>query len=221
MVTVSPRMADAPAQLDYAQPRSWRERKAVRRAIFAAALLLVIFGSFKFFRPALNHAQMLHYQRQCMTHAEPPERTAFTSGALNPKSDTAWERFYGLFSPPGGKHGAIVFVHELRHSDGSPRLVAIEADLQGAVVQLDSTVIVPGGVLSSPQLRFNGSWLAPFSTMKFSDVHLHAGQVDPADPAHFTIAFEYANGSGTIDGWLRDDDSVLMELREPLSVRDQ
>ena len=50
MVACSPRMADAPAQLDYAQPLSWRHRKGVRRGIVAAMVLLGVLGSVKFSR---------------------------------------------------------------------------------------------------------------------------------------------------------------------------
>jgi hypothetical protein len=40
-----------------------------------------------------------------------------------------------------------------------------------------------------------------------------AGQADPADPSHFTIKYEYNGQPGGIDGWLRDDGSVVLEPR--------
>jgi hypothetical protein len=191
--------------------------------VFAAGLVLLVLGSLKFLRPAWGHARLLYYQGRCLNHVEAPSRIVFSGAALTAKSDADWERFYNAFSPPGGRHGAIVFVHELRRTDGSARLVAIEADIQrgftsGALepvpVRFDSTVIEPGGVLGRPQLRSNGSWLSPLDIT----VRLHAGQPDPADPSHFTIAFDYDNRSGTIDGWLQGDDTILLELRDHLAV---
>jgi len=47
-----------------------------------------------------------------------------------------------------------------------------------------------------------------------------SGRIDPADPSHFTIDYDVALVHdpqaipilhGTIDGWLRDDDSILLE----------
>src|SRR5258706_6104137 len=224
-------MADVRAQLDYAQPLGWRKQRWVRRAIFVGTTLLLIGGSFKFFRPTLDHARLLHYQRQCLAHMEPAERLAYSGDSPSAKPDTPWERFYAIFAPPGGMHGAVVFVHELRRPDGSPRLIAVEVDqpvstkLAGIMpstfpLQFDSSVLIPGGVLSRPRFRFNGSWLA-FDLRKQQHFRLKAGQLDAANPAHFTIGFNHDGGSGTIDGWLRDDDSILMELREPLSAREQ
>ena len=40
-----------------------------------------------------------------------------------------------------------------------------------------------------------------------------AGQVDPADPSHFTIRYEMNGVVGWFDGWLRDDGNVVLEPR--------
>ena len=37
-------------------------------------------------------------------------------------------------------------------------------------------------------------------------------------PVLVALAFTYADRPGTIDGWLRKDDSLLFELRSPLST---
>jgi hypothetical protein len=220
-------MADVPAQLEYAQPLRWRQRKGFRRAVFAVALLVLILGSLKFLRPAWNQARLLHYQRRCLAHVEAPGTIVFDAANSTRKINSDWERFYALFSPPGGKHGATVFVHELSRPDGGNRLVVVEADLPVsampkqllllfAPLRLESTVIVPGGLLEQPQLRSNGSWMTPFAFANPSGLYLHAGQTDPANPSHFTIAFDYPDQSGTIDGWLQPDDSILIELRDRL-----
>jgi hypothetical protein len=44
---------------------------------------------------------------------------------------------------------------------------------------------------------------------------LFFGQVDPADASHFTIDFEFAGHTGTIDAYLRDDNRVDFQFRDP------
>ncbi|HEX8912181.1 MAG TPA: hypothetical protein VF796_07455 [Humisphaera sp.] len=48
-------------------------------------------------------------------------------------------------------------------------------------------------------------------------LRLFAGQPDPADPAHFTIAYEADGLAGVIDGWLRNRgsrDEVELSVRQ-------
>ena len=66
---------------------------------------------------------------------------------------------------------------------------------------------------SSLLLKPISSWAQPY-------VHLRmfAGQPDPGDEAHFTIAFERGGRRGVIDGWLVDDPynrgvAVRMQIR--------
>jgi hypothetical protein len=42
---------------------------------------------------------------------------------------------------------------------------------------------------------------------------LLAGRIDSGDDSHFTVDYVYNGVSGTIDGWLNDDDSVTLAPR--------
>ncbi len=42
---------------------------------------------------------------------------------------------------------------------------------------------------------------------------LFAGQADPKDASHFTIAYELDDQAGSIDGWLLNDETVALEPR--------
>ena len=45
-------------------------------------------------------------------------------------------------------------------------------------------------------------------------LRFYAGQADPSDPSHFTIAYEMTGGRGTLDVWLRDEgSSAIVELK--------
>ena len=42
-------------------------------------------------------------------------------------------------------------------------------------------------------------------------VRILAGQADPNDPSHFTIDFAVGDQRGMLDGWLKEDGSVVLE----------
>jgi len=225
-------MADSSTQLDYAPQPSWRSRKGARRAIIAGALLLGLVASIKWIGPGWNHARLLYYQHRCLTHTEPAGNVVYDRfspsnvGAAYPSGivSSDWDHFYTLYSPPGGRFNATVFLGELKRNDGSPRLVSIDGRtthktyaIFSFVHQFDVHVINPGGIWQQPQLRSNTNWEVPSRGSPISqDISIrkiHAGQRDSDRPDHFTIAIEDAEGPRIIDGWLQADDTVLLELR--------
>lgn len=49
-------------------------------------------------------------------------------------------------------------------------------------------------------------------TVQYKDqLRLYAGQADPADASHFTIAYDLDGQTGVIDGWLKPDGSVVLK----------
>ena len=221
-------MADLPAQLDYAQPLRWRQRKGFRRVVFALAGVVLILGSLKFLRPAWDHLRLLHYQGKCLAHVDAPRTIVFDGGIPARKADADWDRFYSLFSPPGGRFISTVFLGELRQKTGSPRLVAVDLrmthrsglPLEDLEILLDYQVIVPGGAIQRPRLGSNHSWAFPFDN-GFGAVlsgqvliqHIYAGQRDMKDPSHFTIEFDRGGDPKLVDVWLQSDDTLLFEAR--------
>ena len=41
-----------------------------------------------------------------------------------------------------------------------------------------------------------------------------AGQVDPEDPTHFTIAYDIGANRYILHGWLTDDDTIKFDTRD-------
>jgi hypothetical protein len=224
----SAQIMPAAQPLDYAKAPPWRRRKSVRRAIAAGILALILLAAFKFARPAWNHARLLHYQSRCLKHVLPPDRVVFDDAGQSNFISQDWDRFYAIFSPPGGKRDATVFVHELHRSDAPPRFVVVELSSGAAFVDslpppyaFDVSVIDPAGLWARPKLLNNRFWLSPFrmpippSTQP--RFRVHAGQLDPTNPAHFTIDYQSDGKNGTIDGWLQSDDTILLEPRAPIA----
>jgi hypothetical protein len=214
-------MAAVPTHLDYARPAADRSRA---RYALLAVIALAVLALLKFLPPAFNHLVLLHHQSRCLAHAAAPDAIVFDS-ATNLEAGPArdFERFYARFSPPGGRHDTTLFLGELRRpDDNAQRLVNVEVTVQGTPCpQVYATVFEPGDLWNRPRLCSTDPWPTPFR-LAFNDaaatLQLHAARRDPKDPSHFTIPFTYASDPGTIDGWLRRDDTLLFELRAPLSA---
>ena len=141
-----------------------------------------------------------------------------------------WHRFYCLFSPPGRRSAGTAFLHERRTSFGARRLVAVEVvpdpSTLGApwawheFLGVSASVIRAGTLTSRPTELSNSRSTVDLGGFSFSDpsksgtyLRIYAGQIDPEDASHFTIAYWLQGNTGTIDGWLLDDDTVKLERR--------
>lgn len=129
-----------------------------------------------------------------------------------------WNQFYSYFSPPGLKSDGTVFLHERTSPAGHHRLIAVDLyDIQSAPTQIMcfARVIDLGGIFITGDQRPQPS--EGMFTLPLPNPHclIFAGTPDPADPSHFTFTISTGSDQRTIDGWLRDDDRVVMELRKP------
>jgi hypothetical protein len=124
---------------------------------------------------------------------------------------------------------AITFLHQRRSRNGTARLVIITG-LPAGLWFIDTRI--PTGL--------RGSVLSPQSTLEFAPVprtmdvrdadgdgiadtpfalRIYAGQPDPADESHFTIAYEINDQKDILDGYLQDDGSVDFSYRGGASTR--
>lgn len=127
---------------------------------------------------------------------------------------------WGLFGP--SVDATIpVFLHE-RSVQGVRRLVRLQAEWSrgSATLNLSADVSAPAGwrtlprVFSTKLVDPQGSpadkGIGPDSTSGW--LRLYAGQPDPDDASAFTFRFETTEGSGTIAGKLRADDTIEIRL---------
>ncbi len=247
METPEPNSPAEPERLKYAPPAHWHERPAVRktvRAVFVvgvvaiAALLLWATGRRMF---------MLHYQKQAMTFVAPPEQIAFTNDPTEAArllqsggSYIAGTNGSGtaMFSIPALRRLAEIenehhvnghaFSHVRQADGGSERLVKVSMPyLQTSgspALTLEPRlrpIFTPTGV--NERLRaidLSGSDSLRVDLHPADRFRLFVGQPDLKDAAHFTFAYELNAETGTIDGWLMNDDTVKLEPRDgPLRNR--
>jgi hypothetical protein len=148
----------------------------------------------------------------------------------------AFDQFNQLVDPAAYQLRTLypcLYMHRRRSPGGHDRLVRIDfahtcAVMNGdaEIFSFDASVFRPAGIYTRPDPLWRGSDL--FGTWNRTLWHdkgyfrFFSGTADPADPSHFTIGYDVALVHdlqanpvlhGTIDGWLRDDDSIL--LRAP------
>lgn len=205
-------------QLDYAPTPAWPRRRAVRRYVTIALVLVAALLAVKWVPFAWNHIRLVHHQARCLEWSAPADQLLYQQHQVGaPWPD--WSKFYSLLSPPGGKPAATLFAHEMRQKDGSPRLVVVEVPLTPSTPcnqEIDAHVIRPGGTWRRPQLLWQSTWFSPWYIVTRKDsrsLRLYAGQSDPVDPTHFTIRFAYLDHEGILDGWLQANDTILLEPR--------
>jgi len=77
-------------------------------------------------------------------------------------------------------------------------------------------VIQPASLITRPILCSQTSIPSLRFTYKQAEdgLRFYAGQHDPADTSRFTVGYEMGGQAGTIDGWLMDNDTVKLQVRD-------
>ncbi|HEY8666588.1 MAG TPA: hypothetical protein VIL86_07990 [Tepidisphaeraceae bacterium] len=223
-------MPDDVTQLHYAPRAPWHHRRRTRRSILLLALALIIASGYFWAPRYYNHLRLLYWQRQCADFIEPPETVAYdsTTGNAPPHTSAAWQNFYSLYSPPGAKPNSILFLHRLQTASGKSYLITLEEidNFENALgkrsVLLTYRLFALGSITRSPrQLRAaNDVIVIQYKYVFFNDsrqatFRIFSGQPDRSDPSHFTITYDVDGKSETLDGWLTDDETVLLQPRTP------
>ncbi|MDB5356793.1 MAG: hypothetical protein JWN24_3246 [Phycisphaerales bacterium] len=213
-----PRM---PRRLEYAAPGQWGARRRRRMLLTGVAIIVVLSVLHnRWLTPLWHRAQVLYWQRQCMKYSAPPEAVVYAQGVPDhPRSGLwplpePWKRLGYQWSC------GTVFLHARSKPSGGERLVALD------LVPFENGAASPGS--TSPQLQAMtlnpGKSDGPKDAGDFYDlgmplepdcpVRFFAGQPDPNDRAHFTVGYEINGQKGTIDGWLRNDETVKLDVRD-------
>lgn len=219
-------MTEPSPQLDYAPPPPAHQRRSFRRWLVYACVALVVLSGWFWVPQIVWRFELRYYHRLCLTHTAPASVVAVEpdpakAGALIAQgthgagmsgeamyiSDALKRRYFGF--------GHCVFLHGRRTPTGrEQRLVLVESYKVNRVPQLYARSITLDA-LSNTTIR-SGTFHAmpPGPSHPLPDYpRLYVGQPDPADDSHFTIKYEYIDRGGTIDGWLKDDDTVVLEPR--------
>jgi hypothetical protein len=195
-----------------------------RRAVPIAIALLTLFVLWRVTPLAWRNLRVLPLQRACMTYTADPAQPVATypGGGSAPLAN--WEAFYALASGDNLQSAGTVFLHERTSEDGQRRLVAVDllsytmAASAEQYATLYPRVVIPGSafVLPRPVVRSIPQEGLQLGKMRpLNPTSIFPGEADPADASHFTIRLVHGETTTIVDGWLRNDDRVLLQPRQP------
>ena len=211
----------SPPSLNYAPPPPMYQRKGFRNFI-AMVLMLCIGASSYWWAPiAVKHVELLYWEHRCLTYTPAAGQIIFDKDSHTGQIPAAWTTFYSILSPPGGRSDGTIFLHEMRKQNGERRLVAVDVlslNLSADASHSNSVVGVFAhvfhlGTLSHQPLEHCYSLNLVRTIPPCSQIF--SGQPDPIHADHFTFYTNDPVGQTQYDGWLRDDDFVVIEPRNP------
>jgi hypothetical protein len=223
----------------------WHRRRRGRRALLVMGLIAVAGSALWWGFGVGRHVTLLRLQQRCMAYRHPstlavfeedPQRAAQLLAAdsrysrlhasASPVGISApeWNALYESVSPHGVARTATLFVHERRNAGGRTRIVAVVLGRwsmlpEKSLLFVSVRVLRPGTLVSPPALLFDDMPFEQLPGQQHGSTRIYAGQADPADASHFTIDYDIVAPDRvlrvTLDGWLRDDDTVALQLRGP------
>jgi len=207
-----------------AVPRS-RTSWFARAAVMSSFVGLTLAGM-RWLRPLTWDLSVWRAQQQCLRYLGPADAVAKGTPAC-------WSFFFPVESHSGE---AVFFLHERVSPGGRRRLVVVPLELSnlreraGPRWFFEGTRICACEVVppwsSHPGLQRDPSVPNTYlAGVRFSDepnleigiaqsVQVFNGQPDPLDASHFTIRYAVDGKQRFIDGWLQDDDTVRLSLRD-------
>ena len=204
--------------LGYAPRLPFHRRTALRRCAIAFLIAAVAVQAYRWATPFWRRVVGLYWQRQCSTTTADANVVAFDLGRSDLTASPATLAFAGFADAvtAGAPSYPVVFMRDCRTPDGRPRLVVVVATGfdQGSEhwVELTPRVFRHGGITAPPAEVW--SWAGePYKCAP--DTRIYAGQPDAADASHFTMRAVDHGRAFTLDGWLRDDETVVVEQRRP------
>jgi hypothetical protein len=237
-------MTAAPPSLTYARARPpWYRRRGPRRAMFGCLIAATIAGVCWAWNSTPGEwARFNYWEWRCEHYSAPPDQVVFDPPAANSYSDwkltgmplncPQWWKFEAQLlpltvhaSPPTS---SVAFLQDRQSPSGKNRLVAVELRPQcdeqdylsrifRPMVYVNVNVVTPTRGLPAPTRGEHDSWgnLGPIE----GKLKVFAGQPDPSDRTHFTIAYRLNDVPGIMDFHLQDDDTVAMKiLSGPLPI---
>jgi hypothetical protein len=212
--------------LDYA-PASKIPVRRIRRVILWAGAVIAVATIVFLWVPALyRYAEISYWARQCLNYSPPPNYLAYDCDFSKPSIpghcnlNFAHKRFKELVDSSWVPFPTI-FLHQVSRPDGQTRLVECSmgytvaglASLNFTGFSFDTGVWKPSASLMP--------WKSVSATQHTFDavmahLKIYVGTIDPTNASHFTIPLDIDGDRYIIDGWLKNDDSVLLSPITPV-----
>lgn len=237
LMTEAPRLDYSPRLPPWHRRPSVR-RWTVRLVLLAAVLL----AGFRWGPPASRQVRLYLAQRRCLAYLAPAGQLIYSSdqadpfardeaNALKQAPPACWAALEAGIPAPVAlplNHepyldsqfeplaDAPVFLHRRRVVGGAERMVVAQFGGQALGGKrhrvLCCRVIRPATLFHGPELLWEGSTILVGSFNWTAAVRVHAGKVDGANPARFTIDVDVDGVREVVDGELQRDDTVKVHV---------
>ena len=228
----------AARQLAYEQKRASLRRRRIATLVAVIVLLSAVTPfAVRYARMAGERWRVNRLYRDCAAHVAPATTVVWEEDAEQVKRlrdyeivgshhgnaayvvPAKWRELNAAIGQQIQTWGTL-FLHE-RATPQSKRKLLVGVDIagwsRGGPVVLFARVrtIAPAAPMRLPT-EANVDHPSVMLATAESPLRLFAGQPDPNDASHFTIEFVVGGGGakGMIDGWLKEDGSVVLERRE-------
>jgi hypothetical protein len=207
-----------PHDLHYAATPPWHGQRRWRAVLWTVAVLAMLFAGITWAPLGIHRLKTAYWTQQCLDYALPPDHIVVEESVMEDlrifERPDAMDRL-GADQFRSTSRWPVVFLHGRVSPSGVTRLVCAKSGGIGeAGFDMECDVFAPGtGGMEPRYLRSTTSWIA--ATMhKGSVFRIFAGQPDSVDPNHFMFDFEIDGTRSTVDGWLRNDETVLLAVRQ-------
>lgn len=220
-----------------AEARTRRARR-IQRAKRAVAVLIVIVlapiighTALEQYRDHLARKAVFAHQHRLLNFTAAPDLISYTEDPVLSQRLLASDPHYvrigncacyvqdvlnETHEVPGlhfGNGPPTLFIHGRRSPDGTTLLVAVPLMALEDCVDLRADVF-GSAANDEPGLYRRGESQLVLRRWPRERIMFMAGQADPTDPSHFTIGYRLGEAAGTIDGWLLEDGTVKMQVRD-------
>ncbi len=205
-------------------PRPSTQARTRRRAVILAIALLTSAAGI-YLCPALwPTIRLLRWQYRCDNYHLPADRVVLKVDSPNAKGQgdqraKEWRNMCRGGRATGDGTTATAFLHGRTTPRGTKRIVEIECRSPAHVDEdygyafLEAFLVRPGTIIRNPVFIMNAAErnirCFPFGRT----LRVFSGQDDNVDPSHFSFQIEIDGVPEMIDGWLNDNDTILLEQR--------
>jgi hypothetical protein len=228
----------AARQLEYQQKRASQRRRRIAMLVAVTIMLCAVTPfAVRYTKLAAERWRVNRLYRECAAHVTPAATTVVW------EEDAEQVKRLRDYEIVGSHHGNAAYVvpakwRELNAAIGqqiqtwgtlflyeratpqSKRKLLVGVDVAGwsrggpVVLFARCRTIAPAAPMRLPtQAKLDHPSVMLATTE--APLRLFAGQPDPNDASHFTIDYAVGDANGLIDGWVKEDGSVVLERRSP------
>jgi hypothetical protein len=224
--------AESP-ELSYAQPFPWHRRRVTKQVVYAfTALVVLLVGVYLW--PVLSRVgPVLYCKRQAVAYTAPADavvysndphyvaalrargyqtkRPFFAPGSFVIRPNPTFENLANAHAGTRTSVAPAVFLHRLESPSGHARIAAVQLSTSTFSDPFRRVFLHPHlertGLSNAGAPATGGMEIFVYATDRITIFH---GQPDPSNPTHFTIGYAINDQRGTIDGYLKDGNVLVL-----------